>query len=109
MTHSKQDHIDDAINFISKTQNGIRAEVNQQNTVIKAETKEDIAQFLGVDITHHTVFTGQKKRERYVEFPLLYLTMEGLDLAPPDRIYYKHHRILISVHSDVVLGIVPIV
>lgn len=107
MNEQEQDAIYDAIDFDDATKHGITAQVNCQNTVIKADSKSDIVKFLRVNISHHTIFTGQQKRDQFIKYPLFHLVMEGLDLAPPNRIHYKHERILIAEYDDFAIGIAP--
>ena len=68
----EQDIIDDAVHFIDQIKYGIKAQVNYQNTVIKADSKSDIVKFLRVNISHHTILTGQKKRDQFNKYPLSY-------------------------------------
>lgn len=107
-TIEKQDKIDDAVDFVIKIQNGIIAEVNQQNTVIKASSVGDIATFLGVNIKKYTIFKSWDFLKTInIEYPLLALVIAGLSLPDPKTIYYKKQRVLITVHGDVVLGVAP--
>ena len=108
MTPEDQDKIDSAVDFVVKTQNGIIAEVNQQNTVIKSDSRENIVIFLSIDLNKYVRFDPKSILEKTdFEYPLLKLVMAGLGLQDPDRIYYKHQRVLIAVHGDIVLGIAP--
>ena len=107
MTPQEQDKIDDAVDFVVQTKNGIVAEVNQQNTVIKAGSIEDIATFLGVNIKQHVKFSQGFDQTIKKQYPLLELVEFGLKLNRPTSLQYKCDRILIAVYDDCVFGIAP--
>lgn len=103
-----QDMIDDAINFVVTTQNGIIAEVNQQNTVIKANSRGDIETFLGSSIKKHIVMSGNFYDTIRPTYPILRMVVSGLGLEPPTKLYYKQNRILIAEFDGFVIGIAPV-
>ena len=112
MEQTEQDKIDmaieDAIDFEVRTQNKVIAEVNRQNTVIKASSKEEIGKFLDKSVLNHILVDGDFYNTIKSSYPLLDLVITGLNLQPPTVLYYKQDQILISIHGDdVVLGIAP--
>lgn len=111
MKKTNQDKIDlaieDAIDFEVRTKNQVIAEVNRQNTIIKATSKEEIGTFLGNNIDSHIPVGGTFYQTIKAQYPLLELVIAGLGISQPTELHYRKHRILISVHSGVVLGIAP--
>ena len=106
-TTKEQDQIDDTIDFIDITKNGTKAQVNRQNTIVKADNKENLAKFLGVRIENHVIFGPGFYSRIQVDYPLLELVEKGLKLSLPVRILYKHERILIAEYNDFVIGVAP--
>jgi len=107
MSGSREYAIEDAVDFRHMVKNGIEAQVNYQNTVIKADTVGSVAMFLGINIKKHVILVAQDKRDKFHEYPLLELVLEGLDLAPPSKVYYKYRRVLLADFGDFVIGIAP--
>ena len=106
----EQDKIDDAIDFVDQTHNGITAKVNRQNTVIKAKSVDDIATFLNVELKTYVISTIHILIPR--EYPLLKYVVAGLNMLDsvdtPITYWYCQHNILYVEYDDFALGIAPV-
>lgn len=101
------DRIDDAVDFVVHTRNQTIVEANRNNTVIKADSREDIVTFCGISLGSHEKYNGGFYRAIQKSYPLLELVMIGLELEPPNTLYYQQGKMLIAEFNDCVIGVAP--
>lgn len=95
--------------FKDRTQNGIKAEVNGYNTVLRCGSVEDARIY--VDLSRwedYTKIDGSIDQEIIdKEYPHLNVLMKILDFKPCTESYYLQGWPLITVHSNVILALAP--
>lgn len=95
--------------FKDRTQNGIKAEVNGYNTVLRCGSVEDARVYVDLsrweDYTETKGLIDQEIIDK--EYPHLNVLMKILDMKPCTESYYLQGWPLITVHGDVVLAMAP--
>ena len=92
--------------FKGRMRNGIKAEVNEYNTVLKCESVDDACTYVNISRwDEYTKVLGLLDQEIIdEEHPHLNVLMKTLDLKTCTESYYLQGWPLITVHGDIVLA-----
>ena len=112
LVNVKEEDIKYICTFKDRTQNGITAEVNLYNTILKCGSIDDAFTYLDIqkmpDRDKFTKILGLLDKEVIdKEHPHLNTVIEKLNLKPCIESYYLQKWPLITVHGDIVIVTAP--